>query len=386
MARLPVLLFYCQHSLGIGHLMRSLALARALRRRFRVVLVCGGAWPPGVDVPEGVVCVQLPPMGLTDDRHHASLDAGRSTVEVAAARRAMLLDLLRTHRPRVLVVEYFPFGRFQLAPELLPLLKAARQAGPPRPLVLCSLRDIIGTVQARERVFADMCRSLADTLFDGVLVHADPRFASMGTSFGRPPAVPVYYTGFVVPEGGAAAGAPRAPHVVVSAGGGRVGGPLLRAAVNAFTGEGLGDGVAMTVYTGPFLPDAEWEALRGAARGVPGLRVERWCPDLRGALAGAAASVSQCGYNTAMDLLAAGVPALVVPFAEPGCDEQLVRARKLEALGAVRLLPAEEAGATRLAREVRALVDFEPRPSVLDVNGAAFTADLVASLAGEAVP
>ena len=39
---LPTLLFYCQHSLGIGHLTRSFALAAALAQRFRVVFLNGG--------------------------------------------------------------------------------------------------------------------------------------------------------------------------------------------------------------------------------------------------------------------------------------------------------------------------------------------------------
>jgi predicted glycosyltransferase len=39
------LLFYCQHSLGIGHLFRSFAIAEALSRSFRVVFVSGGKLP-----------------------------------------------------------------------------------------------------------------------------------------------------------------------------------------------------------------------------------------------------------------------------------------------------------------------------------------------------
>ena len=50
----PPLLFYCQHSVGLGHLMRSYALCAALAERFRVVLVCGGALPGGIRPPAGV--------------------------------------------------------------------------------------------------------------------------------------------------------------------------------------------------------------------------------------------------------------------------------------------------------------------------------------------
>ena len=41
----PALLFYCQHSVGLGHLMRSYALCEKLADRFRVVLLCGGELP-----------------------------------------------------------------------------------------------------------------------------------------------------------------------------------------------------------------------------------------------------------------------------------------------------------------------------------------------------
>ena len=51
--------------------------------------------------------------------------------------------------------------------------------------------------------------------------------------------------------------------------------------------------------------------------------------------------MSQCGYNTALDLLRARVPALVVPFAEGREDEQTRRAARLERCGALRVLPPE---------------------------------------------
>ena len=50
----PELLFYCQHSLGMGHLVRSFALAEALARRFRVTLLNGGQLPSGLRLPEKV--------------------------------------------------------------------------------------------------------------------------------------------------------------------------------------------------------------------------------------------------------------------------------------------------------------------------------------------
>ena len=50
----PALLFYCQHSLGIGHLTRSFALATALAETFHVVFLNGGRLPPGLPVPRAI--------------------------------------------------------------------------------------------------------------------------------------------------------------------------------------------------------------------------------------------------------------------------------------------------------------------------------------------
>ncbi len=78
MKGLPPLLFYCQHSLGMGHLVRSLAIAGALAKRFRVVLLNGGRLPAGVMPSSGVEIVDLPPVGIGPDGRLVSRDRRRS--------------------------------------------------------------------------------------------------------------------------------------------------------------------------------------------------------------------------------------------------------------------------------------------------------------------
>ena len=53
----------------------------------------------------------------------------------------------------------------------------------------------------------------------------------------------------------------------------------------------------------------------------------------------ASVSVSQCGYNTALDVLVAQVPAIMVPYAPPGENEQRRRADTLLRLGAIHSAP-----------------------------------------------
>jgi predicted glycosyltransferase len=380
----PSLLFYCQHSLGLGHLARSLALCAAFAERFRVVLLSGGALPSGIALPDSVELVQLPALTLAPDRRLVHDGGGHTLEQAQALRRERIQATFRATQPEVLVVELFPFGRKKFADEIVPLLDAAHARGAERPLVACSLRDILVSRGERQARHDERAATLANRYFDVVLVHSDPRFARLDESFqpDTPLHTTVEHTGFVVPP--PVGHAPtRRNGVVVSAGGGRVGGPLLRAAVEAHSL--LGPRARTKVVAGPFLPEDEWQSLERSARGTPGLELLRSVDDLEAELRGASASVSQCGYNTALEVIRSGVPALVVPFAEAGEDEQTRRARRLESLGAVRTLDPAELDARSLARAVARLADFAPRAPQLDMDGAATSAALVAEMAGAPV-
>ena len=109
-------------------------------------------------------------------------------------------------------------------------------------------------------------------------------------------------------------------------------------------------------------------------------------PDLSAELAAADASVSQCGYNTALDLLRARIPALVVPFAQGREDEQTRRAGRLEAMGALRVLPATRLDGRTLAAEVRDLLRFRPADAGLALDGAAASAQAIGEALAERAP
>ena len=116
---------------------------------------------------------------------------------------------------------------------------------------------------------------------------------------------------------------------------------LLRTAIQAYELLRVPDKPEMRVIGGPFIPEQSWQALEEIAREKQGVSLIRSVPDLGVELRRAAASISQCGYNTAMDILRSRVPALVVPFSGEKQDEQMNRARRLERLGALRVLEPE---------------------------------------------
>jgi predicted glycosyltransferase len=106
-------------------------------------------------------------------------------------------------------------------------------------------------------------------------------------------------------------------------------------------------------------------------------RVERFRADFPDLLRNCRLSVSQAGYNTIMEVLAAGARAVVVPFAEGGETEQPVRARLLADRGLLTIADPGELTPAGLAAAIDA-ADRAPRPTAsFDMSGADGTARAV---------
>jgi predicted glycosyltransferase len=384
MAERPSLLFYCQHALGLGHLVRSLTLAESLAEQFDVLLLNGGRFPDGTRVPSGVRVVNLPPLGHDAQFQLISHDPAWSVEEAMRERPRIILDTLATTEPAVVLIELYPFGRKKFEFELLPLLDAVHSMDPYRPRVVCSVRDILVGRRDHQTRHDERACLIANKYFDVILVHSDPRFARLEDSFRptTPLRVPVQYTGFVTGDASPIVVSPqdRLRRVLVSAGGGMVGEPLLRAAVDAHRTWRSQLGLSTTILAGPFAPEPVWTWLQQQAAAADGLEVARYLPDLRTEMARSAVSVSQGGYNTTMDILRAGVPAVVVPYSEAGEDEQLRRAMRLGDLGVLRCLPADELNASTLAAAVIATASSTPAPAGLDLDGRAASVRAIAEL------
>ena len=249
------------------------------------MLLCGGALPDGIRPPAGVQVLALPPLGVGASGGFVSHDPRYSVEQAWAVRRERILAAYRAVRPAAVVVELFPFGRAKFARELVPLLEAARADGA---LTACCCATSSSARAPTSRRHDDRAAARARAHLDAVLVHSDPGFARLEETFSprQPLRVPVHYTGFVVRDGVGPASA-RGAHVVVSAGGGLVGEPLLRAAAEAQPEAG----VPLRLIAGPLLPDAAWERLRALAG--PEVELRRTVADLGAELRAARASVSQ---------------------------------------------------------------------------------------------
>jgi len=362
-------MIYVQHLLGIGHLKRMTLLADALASAGADVLLASGGMPVShIAASKEVRFLQLPPVRAADESFSSLVDgAGKPvTDQLKEERTDMLLGALGEFRPDTLVVELFPLGRRQMRFELIPLLDAAR---PVCATIACSVRDIVNRRPRRETEAIDWL----NLWFDLLLVHGDERFTPISDSVpgisgftGR-----VVHTGYLT-EASSESAVPR-KEVLVSAGGGAAGEKLFLAAAEA---AGLRAG------------QERWRIRHGVDAGASLLErmrilaaddtiIEPVASDFRNRLSAAALTISQFGYNTAMDILQAGAPAIVVPFEGGNETEQIRRAEALAGVG-LTIIREDQLSGPRLASAAgHSLTDIRREGSPVDLKGLGRSVDLI---------
>lgn len=368
----PRILFYVQHLLGIGHLVRASRVAGALRAAGCEVAVISGGVPVRGFPGEGIESIEIPAIKSVDEAFSKLVDARGEAVgdSLWDLRRKQLLSLLEARRPDILMIEAFPFGRRQMRNEILAIVEAAR-ALMPRPLVISSVRDILQ--ENRKPGRAEETIDTLNALFDHVLVHGDPRFARLEETFPRAGEIGcgISYTGLVAgPEPGIPA---ERFAVLVSAGGGAAGGRLIDAALQAAQRLATSQS-PWCIITGPNFVHA------GA---IPShVKIQGFRPDLPSLLAGASLSVSQAGYNTVCDILRARCRSILVPFASGGETEQSLRAAKLAHLKLAHVLPESALDSETLIAAIGTAQAQKPGTSHgLDLEGARHSAEILLRLA-----
>lgn len=323
-----------------------------------------------VPLPEGLRRFELPALMMDADfKGIYATDAGTDVETIKARRRDSLMALMRSERPHLFLIELYPFGRKAFRFELEPVLEGIQDGLLPPCRVVCSLRDILvektDTAAYEARVLKQLER------FDALLVHGDPTVITLDETFGAVDRIdiPLIYTGYIASRPSSHARAAERERlgltkedrlVVVSAGGGKVGDPLMAAAVGAFERLGADPRLHMHLITGPYGDADLFQALLDKADRR--LTIERFNEHFLELLTAADLSVSMGGYNTCMNLLAAQVPrALIWPFAQN--REQRLRVERLMGQAPLHLLTDADLTAERLAERVSLLLDQPPGPA-----------------------
>lgn len=354
---------WVQHLLGLGHFARARALAAALHEAgFTVTLASGGVTPADA-APRDYAFVQLPPARAKNESFDELVDEHGALVDEHghAMRRAALLEAFEAAYPDIVITETFPFGRRLLNLELHALIESAR-ARTAKPLIVASLRDILVRPRKGERAHAMVAYAQAN--YDALLVHGDPNVVRLEESFAETIALAAHthYTGYICAKPPSAA--KQRTEILVSAGGGAAGKALIETALQARPHSRLRDR-PWTFVTGPLAL-----AISPTAADA-NVTIVRALPDFRARLAGAAVSISQAGYNTLVEAVAAGTPTLAVPFETDREKEQRMRAEKFAARGWIKMMPENLLNAHDLATAIDGLAGTAPPRAAIDLDGGA---------------
>lgn len=364
--------FLTCHLTGTGHLVRTLALARAAAAAGAEVTVVSGGRPlPHLDAG-GLRLVQLPPVTVPDFDFSTLRRPDGTVADMAylGERRAALTEAMEALRPDALVTELFPLGRRILAAEFEHAIAEARRVNP-AVAILSSVRDIPEPPRKPGRV-----EEAAERLrrhYDALLVHGDPDLVPLSAIWPLAGfADRTHYTGYVA-DPAIAGTPPRGETVLVSVGGGVLGRHLLEIAAKAARRSGRRWHL---LVGGADASDVAREL--GARHAAPNLVVEPPRADYRSLLAGAAASVSLAGYNTVLDLAQCETPAILVPFEERDEKEQAIRAAALARFPGITVLGAATLTAGTLAAAAETAAHSPRRPPLpIRRDGAEATARLI---------
>jgi len=357
---------YVQHLLGTGHLVRMQALASALYQKDHdVLLVSGGRLTS--DTP--YTSVQLPVLKTLPGDFLTLLDENLDAVSETwkASRAKKLQRAVIEFEPDIVVIETWPFGRRQMQFEILPLVSALG-AMVQKPSVVCSIRDVLQQrkLKRREQTLAEV-----EAFINLVLIHGERELTPLEASFEEAAKLKcqIEYSGYItgsksVPQdskNNIASG-----EILVSAGGGATGQYLLQIAVESSQ---IDQTYNWRLMVGPNIDDASFRRLTEYQSDY--LIVERNRSDFKQLLSNCLVSVSQFGYNTALDLVMANCPSVVVPYAEDGETEQTQRAACFQDKGYLVLLKQEDLTPISLIEAVKkARKTKKDNLSNRDLNGA----------------
>ena len=377
--RAPRFLFCTNECVGLGHMRRTLTLARAVTEMdatASALVITGAPLTPGLALPAGVDTVKLPmlrrdPIGglgarnlqlESDDLHHL-----RASLALAAA---------TAFAPDVAVIDKLPLG---LGGELEPTLQALRARGTK---IVLGLRDVEEDPVAVRRRWREMgAREALRRYYDAVLVYGPDgggadALSCVGWTDLRAEVHHVGYIGAPLPSDPPADLPPE--YLLATVGGGADGFPVLAAVIDAVRQRPLG--LPVVVVAGPLMDPLEVQELRRRAAGLP-VQLFEARPDMDAVVAGARAVVAMAGYNTVAEITRAGHPAVLVPRVGPSA-EQLIRARALAEDGAFAMIHPDELTPARMADELAAmLVRPRPRFDAAEHCGATVAAEILAELA-----
>src|SRR5438094_1131286 len=353
------LLLYAQDNQGLGHVTRTLTLARhVLARHPNCVAYIATKSPlAGFTLPERCDFIKLPilphPPPCTSQWTVDQQKAAKQ--HLRKIRGQMLRDAALGLAPDLVLVDHEPLGSKGEFREGLRALKADR----PTTRFVCGLRDIQDDAVHIRALWQEVgVYDALEKLYDGIAVYGSRKLYDVAEAYAIPPSVQskLHYCGYIVRDPPAIdAGALRQRHglpdngplVLAIVGSGSDGYPVLEAARAAVERlQAKFPGLHAILVTGPFMPADKQATLQAQATAT--CRVMSRADNFE-LMAAADAVVSMGGYNSVCEALVQARPLVIVPRPTHRKVEQRIRAETLAARGLARRAHPKDLTGERLA-------------------------------------
>ncbi len=379
----PVIFFYIQHLLGIGHQMRASVIAKSMTAvGMEVHYISGGFDNIQLDLGD-VNFHQLPPIKSIDARFSGLIDNNGDIIDEKywQSRKVAIDKIIEKIKPDAYLIEGFPFARRKFNNEIMPIVKMAKDLNKP---IFTSIRDIIIAPDKQAKI--DLAVEYIEKYFNKILIHGDENFISLDKSWPNIYRIKqkLYYTGYVsgkyIPNN-RKTNRPKDGEIIISAGGGAVGEKLLLTSLKLALSHANKQQI-WRFLIGPNLVKNCTDKLKSLASDNinNNIIIENVRPDFRNLLARSKLSISQAGYNSVMDLIVTKTPAILIPFSEGSESEQSLRAKILQQHGLCLYLDEKNLTAATLNQAIK---QMEKLPQIndipFDINGGYNTAEYIKS-------
>ena len=364
------ILMYSHDTYGLGHIRRTMAIARNLvGPEVNILIVTGSPIVGPYTFPKGIDFVRMPGMIKKTNIIYVPHSIKVDPKMAISIRKNIILSTCKAFKPDLFVVDKVPTG---LKGEVLPTLKWLRKNLPCSRVVL-GLRDILDSAEStqadwKRKKFHEVLRELYSeiwvygyrAMYDPIVEYAFPEDIAAKTVF----------TGYI-PRKTFKTRKTKRKHkqVVVTIGGGGDGYNVLDTYLKMLETNGTVDFKTLMI-TGPFLSPDRLDELADRARALK-VQIKPFVRNMEKRMDLADLVVSMGGYNTMCELLSLRKPALIIPRDTPR-EEQLIRARVFQKRGLCEYIKWDEVTPDSIREKLNSMLD-NPTPYVTRLKDFAMT-------------
>lgn len=355
---------YSHDTFGLGHIRRTLAIARSLRKLPATVLILTGSPLVGrFKIPRRVDFVRIPGMIKMTNEEYLPLSMKLEATEVLEIRKSIILSAAQAFSPDFFIVDKAPLG---LKREVVDTLHWMREDLPSCTTIL-GLRDIMDEAQATiEDWESKGIYGAMEALYDEIWVYGHRSFYDPVQEYRIPDSVArkITFTGYIPRQVPSAAEVKQVRRelgltddqkmVLMTTGGGGDGYPVVNTFLKAFEQNVAPAGMKAVIVTGPFLSPMHYKEVAGRCETL-GFQILRFHRFMEGLIGAADVIVSMGGYNTVCEIISQRKPFLIIPRTVPR-QEQLIRAEVLYRRGFCEYLHPERLSPLAVYQKVEHLL------------------------------